>query len=67
MSRRFAADAGGTEIVVTSTLSLSRNGKTLTEIDKLSAGGNDVPQRRRASNFSSDQKSHRSRENQTRR
>ena len=35
-------DASGTEIVVNSTLSLSPDGKTLTENDKLLAGGNEI-------------------------
>src|SRR5580698_3412078 len=35
-------DAGGTEIVVNSTLSLSADGKMLTENDKLAAGGNEI-------------------------
>ena len=35
-------DAGGTEIVVNGTLSLSADGKTLTENDKLVAGGNEI-------------------------
>jgi hypothetical protein len=35
-------DASGTEILVNSTLSLSADGKTLTENDKLVAGGNEI-------------------------
>jgi hypothetical protein len=35
-------DASGTEILVNSTLSLSADGKTLTENDKLAAGGNEI-------------------------
>ena len=35
-------DSNGTEIVVTSTITLSADGKTLTEDDKLSAGGNEM-------------------------
>lgn len=35
-------DASGTEILVNSTLSLSPDGKTLTEDDKLMAGGNQI-------------------------
>jgi hypothetical protein len=35
-------DASGTEIVVNSRLSLSADGKTLTEDDKLAAGGNEI-------------------------
>jgi hypothetical protein len=35
-------DASGTEVVVTSRLTLSADGKTLTETDQLTAGGNPV-------------------------
>ena len=35
-------DAGGAEIVVISTLTLSPDGKTLTENDKVTAGGNEI-------------------------
>jgi len=35
-------DAGGTEVVVNSTLTLSADGKTLTESDKLVAAGSEV-------------------------
>ncbi len=35
-------DANGTEIIVNSRLNLSPDGKTLTEDDKLSAGGNEI-------------------------
>jgi len=35
-------DASGTEVIVTGTLTISTDGKTLTEHDKLVAGGNEV-------------------------
>jgi len=35
-------DAGGTEVIVNSTLTISADGKTLTERDKLIAAGNEV-------------------------
>ncbi len=35
-------DSGGAEIVVTSMLTMSSDGRTLVESDKLSAGGNDI-------------------------
>jgi hypothetical protein len=35
-------DAGGAELVVTSTVTLSADGKTLTESDKIAMAGNDV-------------------------
>jgi hypothetical protein len=35
-------DAGGADLIVTSTLTLSADGKTLTENDKVTAGGNEV-------------------------
>jgi hypothetical protein len=35
-------DAQGTEVIVTGTLTLSADGKTLTELDKILAGGSEV-------------------------
>ena len=35
-------NAGGTDLIVTSTLTISADGKTLTESDKIAAAGNEV-------------------------